>query len=91
MNEVNIVYYPEAAEMSGGGGGGQSSRDAEIEVLKEKLAIAIQTMQEARLVLNTIEFQLYNGVYTLKKDEFETTFFARDILDLALAKIRGEK
>lgn len=35
-------------------------------------------------LLNNIKFDLDCSVYTLTDDEFETTFYVRDLLDLAL-------
>ena len=44
-------------------------------------------MKTSERVLDKIKFELYASVYTLEDDEFEKTFFIRDVAQQALDKI----
>ena len=55
--------------------------------LKAQLEIAVEALKTSERVLDKIKFELYASVYTLEDDEFEKTFFIRDVAQQALDKI----
>ena len=50
-----------------------------------------EVIQKSAKALDSIKFELNQSVYTLEDDQFETTFYVRDILQEALSDPRFEE
>ena len=62
-------------------------KDKQITELKQIVEVCKEALKTSERVLDKIKFELYASVYTLEDDEFEKTFFIRDVAQQALDKI----